>query len=102
MQVPGTGHRVAQDPRNEIGQGTNIKTESGEEYRGDEAADIAAQRAYGAKERAKTEAQVQSEDIQQNVIDDDADPEVKKNRLQNKLSAARVSVHRTAIRSMDR
>ncbi|KZT65934.1 hypothetical protein DAEQUDRAFT_675958 [Daedalea quercina L-15889] len=91
-RIPGTGHRVAQDPRNEFGRGTNIKTESGEEYRGDEAADIAAQRAREAKERAQAQAQVQREDVQQTAVDDEADPEVKKGRLQNKLSAARDNV----------
>lgn len=82
-----------QDPRNEVGQGTAIKTESGEQYRGDEAADIAAQRANEAKQRARAEAQAQRDDVQQNVVEDDADPEVKKGRFQDKLSAARVSLN---------
>ncbi|TFY51464.1 hypothetical protein EVJ58_g10549 [Rhodofomes roseus] len=75
--VTGTG-RVVEDPRNEVSQGTTIQTESGEQYRGDEAADIATQRANAAKERALSEAQARCEQIQQNV--DDVHPDVKKSR----------------------
>ncbi|KAH9834962.1 uncharacterized protein C8Q71DRAFT_849227 [Rhodofomes roseus] len=85
--VTGTG-RVVEDPRNEVSQGTTIQTESGEQYRGDEAADIATQRANAAKERALSEAQARCEQIQQNV--DDVHPDVKKSRSVGREGCDRV------------
>lgn len=89
--MPGTGHRIVQNPRDQFGQGTTIEAENGGEYRGDEAAGIASERANDVKEHAQYEAERQRQDVQQNVLEDDADPEVKKGRLHNKLSAVKVS-----------
>jgi len=89
-RIPGTGHRVVQDPRSELGEGTALKTESGDIRRGDELADEAQRRKDELTERAQAEAQNQQEDFQENIVnDDDADADTKKGRLQSKVAGMR-------------
>ncbi|PCH43513.1 hypothetical protein WOLCODRAFT_164502 [Wolfiporia cocos MD-104 SS10] len=88
-RVPGTEHRIAQDPSSELGEGTAIKTESGDVIRGDEAADQAQQTKQELSERARYEAQRQKEDVQENIYDNDADVTSKRVRFQNKVAGVR-------------
>ncbi|KZT08513.1 uncharacterized protein LAESUDRAFT_724022 [Laetiporus sulphureus 93-53] len=90
VPVPATGHRIAQDPRNKVVQGTSIKTDQGDEVRGDEAVYEAQHRKNEAVGRACQEAYAQKEDIEQNITENEgADVSTRKGRVKSKMAGMR-------------
>ncbi|CCM07009.1 uncharacterized protein FIBRA_09328 [Fibroporia radiculosa] len=89
-RIPGTSHRIAQDPREEFGQGATVRTEGGDVRRGGDIADDAQRRKDEFTDRAQDEVQAQRDDVQENIQGDEgADTGTKKSRLQNKMAGMR-------------
>lgn len=91
MRVPCTGHRVAQDPGRELGEGTAVKTEQGDVYRSDELVDEAQRRKDELVERAGNEARSHAEDVQEGLQDENTDVSTK-TRFQNKVNDLKVCI----------
>ncbi|KAI0940432.1 hypothetical protein AcW1_003630 [Taiwanofungus camphoratus] len=95
-RIPGTGYRVAQNPNQEIGQGTALKQPNGGIKSGDQAVDEAVSKKDELTEQAKPEAQWQREDVQDRVQEDTADDEpdvqTRTQRLQDKVAGVKGSL----------
>ncbi|KAI0737543.1 hypothetical protein C8Q80DRAFT_1276300 [Daedaleopsis nitida] len=96
-QVPGTDIRVAHHPRaDDPAAGTAIK-HGDEVKRGDQAMDEARYKKEEFKSQAQTEAERQKQDVKQRAavdepVQDEADAQVRKNRIQDKFSGVKDSL----------